>query len=1395
MNAYSSVLGAHLPESSLATIDEGDSHKLRDESASKRLPLSPIPTNNLLPPGHQSPTTTLHKPNRLSSASFQGVPARQRNNTGSSSNSSVLNAGGNTTSTISLNDSELFRGAQDALQHLERDVQPPKARGDISSATSVALSQHWRQTAAGAAPLGNTSTRTERIEDANLTGISQLTKTPMPSSRYRPFQQQPKTIAASPSLPDSLSNALFPLGTPRSKSVSFAGLIKSPSREMEQENIQAHVVNQEQSLSTSDPEDDAGLSATAQAQLSEWTRVPPSESSPPSARSLTRNTPQRSFSPIPEPLPIPVEEPRRISPSPPTFHTNAVRTPSRLRNEIAMTDTESSRDSIPALSPSKPPRQEPKWQSPARSPSRHDMSSPDHVPVPPASGSKALLQVQDAELARTSSPATVATSAGAATFATAETFQNTPTSLVNGSRSVPRQPYPSLFGGEFSPTTTEEAGAPEEPEQREAANESVVSQDQIQPASGERSLLRLHRAAEEIDSAANSAFQQLAQGSMDKSHASLADAGEPPQSQQLAYGAHLVQEMQDLHNALQANLTRRLKEAERRRKQEEKSKIQLQSDVRKLLTGLVGDYADDGDVESHSIPVLLAKFRSWAAQMNATRAEADASKRSATPEKVTELANGQVQALQAEILQLQSDLDVVIEAVEAADAQVLELAAERDELRDEQAVFEVELANARRDRDFIAEEVEELQTKVTQLETQVAEETAARGQADAYRRRLEAEFEGREKLMEEQALLMQQELEQLQDTNAAMQEQETRRLEAEFEEREKRMEKQAQAMQQELERLQGANAALQEQEKLRRERLEQVVTEREAEVDKLLAELATERKKSSDLLEESTRQSICSRDTAEEADRLGRQVETAEAKVLAQAARIRELEMQSANADLEIAKLLKVRDRMEQENDHYAMALRAKQQELSLLKRNGPRPSGHTTFANGASTQLEAKTPKASDRHRQAASDAEVGPLSTVRKRPPTAVLESLILNTETPLPSSRIANRMTATSKNLHKLTSDEDETGDEVTPLRKDPRLEMRGVLGERKQLGARVGTQPSTTRPARATNNENEPPSSAVRRTTATMASRTGSTQRPRASTGSAISSTIGAERMSTSAVPTASTPFSRDRAHPSVGSSARTSNVNDAQGRARIGTRPVSPALSTSSRASSVRSGVSAANSRASSASTRTGTLRSAAGIARKSSAGGGSSASTVQQRRPSMATGERISGMGARPSLKRSSPDGETRPARSGLTSGRLAPTTGSRVDSASTGRNVVTPSAASSTRSTIVPLSSTVVVPLSSTVGPLSSTVMPPPPSRSGHGGAGASNLSMSLNNASLGSSVRDEEMTEEELSSSLNGVVQARRQTTLGVGSTMGANRRLSGFPTSHRPSYGAPAPRMVST
>ncbi|CAD6956930.1 unnamed protein product, partial [Tilletia laevis] len=177
------------------------------------------------------------------------------------------------------------------------------------------------------------------------------------------------------------------------------------------------------------------------------------------------------------------------------------------------------------------------------------------------------------------------------------------------------------------------------------------------------------------------------------------------------------------------------------------------------------------------------------------------------------------------------------------------------------------------ERDELAETLSLPQRRVSVLEVQVAEESAGRSQADAYRRRLEEGFEA-----------------------------------------------QLAGLRKELEETQRENVRLDEE---RRE-----VEERgREEVHGLAVRLRPGGG------EKSAHCGIPVPDDEEEA-RLAAKLHETEVKVGLQALRIKELEKESANADLEIAKLLKVRDRMEQENTNYAMSLAAKQQELSLLKRN-----------------------------------------------------------------------------------------------------------------------------------------------------------------------------------------------------------------------------------------------------------------------------------------------------------------------------------------------------------------------------------------------------------------------------------------------------------------------------
>ncbi|CAD6963778.1 unnamed protein product [Tilletia laevis] len=193
-------------------------------------------------------------------------------------------------------------------------------------------------------------------------------------------------------------------------------------------------------------------------------------------------------------------------------------------------------------------------------------------------------------------------------------------------------------------------------------------------------------------------------------------------------------------------------------------------------------------------------------------------------------------------------------------------------------VFEHE--DFRVERDELAETLSLPQRRVSVLEVQVAEESAGRSQADAYRRRLEEGFEA-------QLAGLRKELEETQRENVRLDEE--RR---EVEERGR-------------EEVHGFAVRLRE---------------REAEIERLVFNLETERKAVADLEEERNQliAAIPVPDDEEEA-RLAAKLHETEVKVGLQASRIKELEKESANADLEIAKLLKVRDRMEQENTNYAI--------------------------------------------------------------------------------------------------------------------------------------------------------------------------------------------------------------------------------------------------------------------------------------------------------------------------------------------------------------------------------------------------------------------------------------------------------------------------------------------
>ncbi|KAE8239304.1 hypothetical protein A4X06_0g8364, partial [Tilletia controversa] len=1005
--AYTSYAGSLRAESSLDTIQEGNSF-LDDNSSDDVYPprIQPEPASsisihspksrNLLPPGHQSPTTRIPSGSVvLDNITNSGNPSRSRHGTADSAGS-----GNTTASVISLNESELFRGAQYALAHLEYAV--PQHHED--TATSVALSQHYRY---------DNLDRTERIEDANLTGISQMPKTPGNTTRRAIGNNMPE----SPSLPSSLRQA-HAMATPRSKSVTFA---PPPSSSQTQQ-------HERETSSGSDPEVD-GLGSPEHDTSSGWARPPPSESSPPS-RSLVRSPPRRSPSPLETPRELePVSElaleslpspSPADSPSPsarssallrsnrrsvsPNRHTSVANTPSRLRNVVIVTDTESSVDSHhgPDDSAERSP-------PPSRPSSRQGHSSPlrlSRTPVPqqppllgPASSSSPApflsLPLQSPavqSLARakspagSSSPSTVVTN-GTGTFATAESFQTTPshttrTSNLSGTgfvrESSTRPQFPSLFSGDMSFSVDRD----EEPADLREGDAEVEVEDEDNedklPSSIENSLSRLTRAAQRNRTAAASAFAHL--GTHDDFELQENELEEDEEEdgagrtvEKLEHGAELVQEMHELHAALQANLLRRLQAAERAQVKEREERVGLEDNVKRLVVGLMTNQAvgDDvgkeevgeGEGEKEGMESLFGKFRAWAFQVSSMQDRCE-------HQPTTSASDGadRLLALQSELDILTSELERLEQAHTTVQTRVAELESERDELNDEQGVFEHELTNARQERedfrverDELAETLSLAQRRVSVLEVQVAEESAARSQADAYRRRLEEGFEA-------QLAGLRKELE------------ETQRENVRFDEERREVEERGR------EEVHGLAVRLRE---------------REAEIERLVFNLETERKAVADLEEERNQliAAIPVPDDEEEA-RLAAKLHETEVKVGLQASRIKELEKESANTDLEIAKLLKVRDRMEQENANYAMALAAKQQELSLLKRN----SGRTSTANMTTVAmpLGMKTPRASDRHR----DEQVDPPVTVRRRPPTAVLQSMILNTETPLPSSRIASR-----------------------------------------------------------------------------------------------------------------------------------------------------------------------------------------------------------------------------------------------------------------------------------------------------------------------------------------------------------------------------------------------------
>ncbi|KAE8216013.1 hypothetical protein CF327_g762 [Tilletia walkeri] len=1432
---YSSYAGSLRPESSLPTIEEGLSH-LQDSSNSEdaihqlrnQQHIIHSPKNsNFLPPGHQSPTTRIVSGGSSSSGtavdriSTDGKPPRSRHGTADS----IISNGSN----ISLNESELFRGAQYALAHLQESIHSQEQE---ITATSVALSQHYRH-----AHLD----RTERIEDANLTGISQVPKTPGSTTR----RTYGNDMVESPSLPSSLRNAL---ATPRSKSVTFAPSPPGSPSPAQQQDAASEL------SAGSEPEID-GLSTSEQAMLSEWTRIPPSESSPPSSRSIARNSPRRSPSPLDAPLQqqqseVEIQPEAEVesqfavesspSPSPrsssallrtnrrsisPSLHTSVAHTPSRLRNVVTLTDTESSVDSNHApeeedededLSHERsPPPSRPSSRQAHSSPHRLSRTPVQSLPQPPTAFlpipfSSPLAQ----SLTQAKSPATLtgtstgtAVTAGTGTFATAESFQTAPsstgtrTSTLSGTKEagdshelhqgLPPPRFPSLFGADTSfSVERDEEPVVEEEEEKEEEDEMVRSI--------EDSLSRLTRAAQLISSATASAFAQI--GGRQAADTEMQDkleedeeaAGETSQTiEELAHGANLVQEMHELHAALQANLLRRLQAAERGQVREREERVQLEGNVKRLVVGLMkGDSVsgeEDGALaeEGEEMEMLFGKFRAWALHMGSMKDRLENSS-SVGPEPAGTSRSSNSKTETDRLLSLQSELDRLTAELEIAEqahltiqARVAEVESERDELKDEQGVFELELSNVRRERDQLRSEAEDVaeelslaERRISVLEVQVAEESAGRSQADAYRRRLEEGFEA-------QLADLRRELEDL------------RRENVKLEEGRRQVEERGR------EEVGGAVRALRE---------------REREVEKLLSDLGTERQMRARL--EREREELIAAipipdekdDEDQEEALLASKLEEAEGKVGLQASRIKELEKESANADLEIAKLLKVRDRMEQENANYAMALAAKQQELSLLKRNTGRTSAANMTTAAAATPLGLlKTPRANDKHRQDQAD----PLSTVRRRPPTAVLQSLILNTEKPLPSSRIAHRSrmsglhqaSSGKEDAYTTTTEEEEErseiGDEVTPLRAGQGLTKGSrVLGERGGVPASssngAGSKPrlssraslgSAVRASRvAVNDENAPPPPPPlpsRGSSATSSTGTslngGGARRARSSLGAgALSGTA-----TTSAAATRASAVGARRTSLGVVGNSGSRTERPSRAIAPSPTPSMASVTSTSSVASSGYTSTSTSNSIAST-STRTGVLRSAA-AARKSGVGvdsrmmastptpasasgrGASSGSvlgrerTVNRPRESgvrVASGSsssvRASGSkasttsvgpssssSARTALKRSSPDEEPEPIK--------APPQQQHHHSASAS------AASSSSRSTVVPR--------------LSRTQQLGASSLSTH------SLSQSSRSVSNGS-VRDEEMTEEELSGSVGPMMPSAS----GSGASLGARRVVSG-------------------
>ncbi|CAD6893680.1 unnamed protein product, partial [Tilletia caries] len=286
-----------------------------------------------------------------------------------------------------------------------------------------------------------------------------------------------------------------------------------------------------------------------------------------------------------------------------------------------------------------------------------------------------------------------------------------------------------------------------------------------------------------------------------------------------------------------------------------------------------------------------------------------------------------------------------------------------------------------------------------------------------------------------------------------------------------------------------------------------------------------------------------------------------------------------------------------------------------------------------AAMPLGMKTPRASDRHR----DEQVDPPLTVRRRPPTAVLQSMILNTETPLPSSRIASRYkngalhpessgkeSATETGME-TEEEESEVGDEVSALRVKDGQSSRRALGDRgvsanqsaalkPRLSSRASLGSVAGRASRvAVNDENVPPvsrassSASIATATATGSSQINGVKRARSSLGAAaLSSATAATR--------ASVLGARPASRASLGG---ISNASSTAASRLERPRPPPPSRSVAPSPTPSMASVSSTKSFASSAastSTRTGVLRSAA-TARKSGveasryAGGGGAAPT------------------------------------------------------------------------------------------------------------------------------------------------------------------------------------------